>query len=557
MDDIAVQLNNVLTRDGLLGPITPFYIVDGTEALPGLAFSSQHGTGFFRPSASNVGLSINGVQQANFNDGMFRWGPSGIGGISFVEGDATHTGYTEFRSAANVRQGYIGFSTSTAAQDLGSIPYIAGKHVFIGHLGAGVTPSAWGTGGGGQPQGVFQMRGGGLTSYDDNNVGVIQGAYYDGTVYRAVSALSAGGGATLHSQTNGNFTWYTTAGGVAADAAVAMQVRMALGRDGGLHLTGINTSESWNLHFGADAGDNPNIAYQSYNWTTGTARYDFRMGGSDPTDTVMYISTGGDVSINPKNAVTYAQQIYSRAGNGAALARIFASDSNSYAGYLVMNDLQSASNQLEISYSGSAYPSSLITGGVVGEQGAIQVTSNKPLSFGTNSLLRMFITGSGQIALNTTTTLSPTARLTIAFPGGGTEYGIAMRPAANDTNVMFFLNAASSNVGGIYTTSTGTTFQTSCDAALKENIAAADPATALLQSIQVRKFNFIAEPLQPVRLGFVAQELHAVLPEVVTPGRAESPGVNAQAWGVDHGRLTPLLVKVMQEVLARLDLAGI
>ncbi len=109
MNDIAVQLNNVLTRDGLLGPIAPFFIVDGTEALPGLAFISQNQTGLWR-DATQVGLSVGGVAKqvwssagsqvnGNFNvtgniaaSGTFTWaggsvtGNLAIGGALSVQG---------------------------------------------------------------------------------------------------------------------------------------------------------------------------------------------------------------------------------------------------------------------------------------------------------------------------------------------------------------------------------------------------------------------------------------------------------------------------------------
>jgi len=62
LDDIASQLNNVLTRDGLLGPTTTFKIQDGTEALPGLAFNSQSTTGWWR-DATKAGFSYQGVSQ--------------------------------------------------------------------------------------------------------------------------------------------------------------------------------------------------------------------------------------------------------------------------------------------------------------------------------------------------------------------------------------------------------------------------------------------------------------------------------------------------------------
>lgn len=66
MSDIATQLNNVLTRDGLLGPVAPLLIVDGTPAQPGLAFNSQIGTGWWR-DATKVGFSYAGASQFTMN----------------------------------------------------------------------------------------------------------------------------------------------------------------------------------------------------------------------------------------------------------------------------------------------------------------------------------------------------------------------------------------------------------------------------------------------------------------------------------------------------------
>lgn len=57
MSDIAVQLNNVLTRDGVLGPTLPFKLVDGSVAAPGLAFNSEPSLGFYRPTASVINLA--------------------------------------------------------------------------------------------------------------------------------------------------------------------------------------------------------------------------------------------------------------------------------------------------------------------------------------------------------------------------------------------------------------------------------------------------------------------------------------------------------------------
>lgn len=60
MSDVAVQLNNVLTRDGLLGPVGPFKLVDGAVATPGLAFNSEAGLGLYR-----IGSNILAVATQN------------------------------------------------------------------------------------------------------------------------------------------------------------------------------------------------------------------------------------------------------------------------------------------------------------------------------------------------------------------------------------------------------------------------------------------------------------------------------------------------------------
>ena len=62
MSDIAAQLNNVLTRDGLLGPTGPFKIQDGTVAAPGLAFASEVGLGWYRVVSGAIAMAAGGAR---------------------------------------------------------------------------------------------------------------------------------------------------------------------------------------------------------------------------------------------------------------------------------------------------------------------------------------------------------------------------------------------------------------------------------------------------------------------------------------------------------------
>lgn len=62
MFDIAVQLNGVITRDGLLGPTAPIRFPDGTLAEPAVSWSAEPSSGWFRKAASTFALGI-GAQQ--------------------------------------------------------------------------------------------------------------------------------------------------------------------------------------------------------------------------------------------------------------------------------------------------------------------------------------------------------------------------------------------------------------------------------------------------------------------------------------------------------------
>jgi hypothetical protein len=108
-------------------------------------------------------------------------------------------------------------------------------------------------------------------------------------------------------------------------------------------------------------------------------------------------------------------------------------------------------------------------------------------------------------------------------------------------------------VGSITINNNATAFNTSSDERLKENIVATATGLSELLQINVRDFNFIADPGENTRQGFVAQELADIYPEAVNVGgTGEIAADNGDAWGVDYGRITPLLVKSIQELEARI-----
>jgi hypothetical protein len=174
------------------------------------------------------------------------------------------------------------------------------------------------------------------------------------------------------------------------------------------------------------------------------------------------------------------------------------------------------------------------------------------LRFGTAGSERMRIDSSGNLLVGCTSPLS--------FGSGTTEGVVIERNAlvASRANVpaLFLQRSGSdgqianfyrdtSSVGNISVTGTATTYNTSSDQRLKENIADADDAGSKVDAIQVRQYDWKADGSHQ-DYGMIAQELQAVAPEAVS-GDADSEDM----MGVDYSKLVPMLVKEIQSLRNR------
>ena len=93
---------------------------------------------------------------------------------------------------------------------------------------------------------------------------------------------------------------------------------------------------------------------------------------------------------------------------------------------------------------------------------------------------------------------------------------------------------------------TGVLYNTTSDVRLKKNIMPALSASDLIDAVQVREFDWKSDGSHQ-RYGFVAQELHEVVPEAVS----KPPEGSDEMWAVDYSKLVPLLLKELQELRAR------
>ena len=136
-----------------------------------------------------------------------------------------------------------------------------------------------------------------------------------------------------------------------------------------------------------------------------------------------------------------------------------------------------------------------------------------------------------------TTTAASTANIISATSDDGngtTQY-----------HIVFTKSNASTALGRITTNNFGTTYTTSSDYRLKENVQAVSDATNKVLSLN--PVNFQWKDSTVTQDGFLAHEVAEVVPEAVV---GEKDGAEMQS--IDQSKLVPLLVKTIQELEARI-----
>ena len=107
-------------------------------------------------------------------------------------------------------------------------------------------------------------------------------------------------------------------------------------------------------------------------------------------------------------------------------------------------------------------------------------------------------------------------------------------------------NRSNSTIGSISTPASGNSinYNTTSDIRLKENIKATQYSIADVMKIKVADYNYKSDNAKTTMTGFLAQDLYKIFPDAVTPGGANE---KTDPWQVDYSKLTPLLVKAIQD----------
>ena len=166
---------------------------------------------------------------------------------------------------------------------------------------------------------------------------------------------------------------------------------------------------------------------------------------------------------------------------------------------------------------------------------------------------RMTIKNTGVVSVGTSTPFLDTRKFVVANNGANV---MAVDRIGDGGSVIDF-SFASTNVGNITVSGVSTIYNTSSDRRVKKNISETVLGLDTLIQIPVNDFNFINDPNGPRQQGFIAQELYDIYPNAVTTngddGIVELDTPNKNPWSVDYGRLTPLLVKSIQELDAKIN----
>lgn len=212
-------------------------------------------------------------------------------------------------------------------------------------------------------------------------------------------------------------------------------------------------------------------------------------------------------------------------------------------------------------------------GAVIGARSASTWASNDypgELTFSTTAdnasspTERMRITSGGCALINGTGVVSRSQPVLFQVGEGSNSFGIQRNNSLSVIECVVEVGTTTARtahafknpngfVGTININSNSTSYNTSSDYRLKENVVALDGAITRVKQLLPKRFNFITDSETTVD-GFLAHEAQAVVPEAVsgTHNQVDDDG-NAVMQGIDQSKLVPLLTAALQEAIAKIE----
>ena len=229
---------------------------------------------------------------------------------------------------------------------------------------------------------------------------------------------------------------------------------------------------------------------------------------------------------------------------------------NSYTNFTTLSLDGTTGSEIDLQSGG------VVTGSLASSVSFCDLAANGGLRFFTAaSSERMRISANGAVSIGTTgTSLGATDGVIVGAlessftvsTAGQVPIRIYNKDTAGTRYCMEF-RSASTAVGSITHNGTTTTYATTSDYRLKENVIPVPDGIARCKQLKPSRFNFKADPDHTVD-GFIAHEAQAVVPECVTgeKGAVDDDG-NPIYQGIDQSKLVPLLTAALQEAIAKIE----
>jgi hypothetical protein len=448
-------------------------------------------------------------------------------GGRYVNSSTVSTGFGAIYGAkenatSNDLSGYLAFYTNRSG--------VTTKAMTInssGNLGLGVTPSAWSS----SWKALEIGSGNAIWRVSGQDFRISSNLYNDGSN----SIYKANGVAAFYAQSSGQHIWFTAPSGTAGNAITFTQA-MTLTANAELFL---NTTSSGGyaptyttFALGAGSSSGSIIQFQGASASDGAH---IRSDRSGATFQSLTIETRGATPLILGTSSTERARINSSGQFGVGTSSPSAIIHSSSSG---LGD--TGGIKIQNTGSGGAtfaiWPTATVNG-----EGAGKLIISGP------SGNAVTLDSSGNLLVGTTSS-SFNERI-VSQNGSSYTFG-SYRTGTGSEGHCIFVNGNGA-VGSIFTNASVTLYNTTSDQRLKENIQDSDSSSSLIDSLQVRKFDWKANGSHQ-RYGFVAQELLTVAPEAVN-----QPEDTDEMMAVDYSKLVPMLVKEIQSLRKRLANAGI
>ena len=199
--------------------------------------------------------------------------------------------------------------------------------------------------------------------------------------------------------------------------------------------------------------------------------------------------------------------------------------------------------------------------------------SNNSMQIYTNNTERIRFLSDGQVQISGGSGRASTLQVCDGL-GGGYEAISTMTAQSGNATQIAFINP-NGTVGYINTNGSGTSYLTSSDYRLKDNVTDLTGAITRIKTLKPKRFNFKSTPDETVD-GFLAHEVSSIVPEAISGEKdavekyrnadeipeGSSIGDNKldengdtiiDPQGIDQSKLVPLLVAAVQELTAKVE----